>query len=328
MSAAHLHAVPEPDPDEEPGPGEQATTPPAPVDDERPGRGIATMPDLRPYLDLRQLTDLAPHMATAGRALARGTGRLLRVLGRGLRVLLALAGAWLSGRIGRGSALARIGIALAVVYGAGRTAASHPAGPWIAAGGLLAAVLLAGLGRLPGLDSPKPAPKKTPAAPAEQRGGLVARFAGRRKAAPAADLPAAPSEPPLTALIRELIGDDNGVHLATLRPAMRDRLPGLAGASDKHLSDLLRRAGYDPTRKFRAGGVPGCAGVHRSQLPPLSPEMPPGHSPLHSPPLRPANSPEAESSGEGTGEWSERGIRYVRDPELGPEAWRIEHDGR
>ncbi|MFI6986054.1 hypothetical protein ACIBSV_46880 [Embleya sp. NPDC050154] len=325
MSAAHLHAVPEPDPDEEPGPGEQATTPPA---DEQPSRGIATMPDLRPYLDVRQLADLTPHMATAGRLLVGGTGRLLRVIARGLRTLLALAGAWLSGRIGRGSALARIGIALAVVYGIGRTAASHPAGPWVAGGGLLVVVLLAGLGRLPGLDFPKPAKQS---APAKQRAGLAARFVGRRKvapAAPAAGLPEVPSEPPLTALIRELIGDDNGVHLATLRPAMRERIPGLSAAPDKALSDLLRKAGYDPARKFRAGGREGLAGVHRSQLPPLSPAG--AHGPLSTPGdhPRPADSPGAESPGEGAGERSSRRVRYVRDPELGSNAWRIEHDGR
>lgn len=324
MSAAHPHAVPEPDPDEEPGPEEPAEPPPA-------GRGVMSMPDLRPYYDVRLLADLAPHAATAGRAMTRGCHRLLCTIGRGLRILSGLTAAWLSGKIGkRGSALARLGIAAAAVYGTARLAFSHPAGPWVAAGALLGVALLAGLGRLPGLDNPAP---KTPTKPAPdgRRSGLIARFARTRKATPetpAADPPATLAEPPLTALIRELTGDDNGVHLAVLRPVMRERLPGLSGASDKALSDLLREAGFDPSRTFRAGGVAGRAGVHRSQLPPLSPETPPGHSPHHSPPVRPANSPRAESGGKEAGERSARGIRYVRDPELGPDAWRIEHDER
>lgn len=319
MSTDH---PPTPESGEEPGPGEPVTA---------PGRGIASMPDLRPYYDIRQLAELKPQATTAGRALVRASGRLLRVLGRGSRILGRLLVGWLSGRVGsRGSALARLGVTAAAVYGTARLAFSHPAGPWIAAGGLLGVALLAGLGRLPGLNNPAPATPAKPA-PGRQRGGMLGLFAGARRAtpeAPAATPSAAPAEPPLTALIRELTGDDNGVHLAVLRPAMRERLPGLSGASDRALSDLLREAGFDPTKKFRARGVPGCAGVHRSQLPPLSPEAPPGHSPHHSPPVRPAHSPGAESGGEGVGERSTRGIRYVRDPELGPEAWRIEHDER
>jgi hypothetical protein len=333
MSAAHLHAVPEPEPDEEPDPGEQATPPPDQGDTEPTGRGIATVPDLRPYLDVRPLGPMALTAARlGGPPLLRAVRRGLLVLGRGVRVLSALAAEWLSGRIGnRGSALARIGIALAALYGVGRTAASHPAGPWVAAGGLLIVVLLAGLGRLPRIGAPKPAEERRATAPVgRRRGSLVARFARRTPTpeAPAADPPAAPSEPPLTALIRELIGADNGVHLAVLRPAMRERLPGLSGASDAALRNALSKAGFDPSRTFRAGGIAGRAGVHRSQLPPLSPETPSGHSPPHSPHVRPANSPRAEGGGEGAGERSPRGIRYVRDPELGPAAWRIEHDGR
>lgn len=188
------------------------------------------------------------------------------------------------------------------------------------------------------------------AAPA--RDGLRARLARRLTAAGApADAPEtglaagadqaavgapaqAPAEDPLTAIIRAEIGGENGVHLCDLRPAMRAALPGLAGATDGELRDHLLAAGWDPSRKFRARGVAGRAGVHRSQLPPLpSPGGAPGGRADHSPPpgewSRPAHSSPGGEGWRGGGEWSEedrrRGHRIIRDLERGPTAWKIQH---
>ncbi|MFC7791355.1 hypothetical protein [Streptomyces cinereoruber] len=145
-----------------------------------------------------------------------------------------------------------------------------------------------------------------------------------------------PREHPLTALIRKEIGAENGVHLQDLRPAMREALPGLAGATDKELRTLLTQAGWDPTRTFRARGVAGRAGVHRDQLPPLpSPKTGPAPSPVRSPRtgegVRPANSSALSAALRTGGEWTEeekaRGFRAVPDPERGPSGARIEHYG-
>lgn len=151
-------------------------------------------------------------------------------------------------------------------------------------------------------------------------------------------------EPPLTALIRELIGSDNGVHLQVLRPAMRERFPALAGATDQQLRKVLLDADWDPSRTFRAGGVAGRAGVHRDQLPPLpSPgnggraetkrlSAPESAYDLHVSPPALRDPPGAESGGdlrrkvpEGwTREDVERGYRWVNDAERGPSAWSID----
>ncbi|WP_327415441.1 hypothetical protein [Streptomyces sp. NBC_01233] len=149
---------------------------------------------------------------------------------------------------------------------------------------------------------------------------------------------AAPLEDPLTALLRTAIGGENGVHLEDLRPLMRQGLPGLSQATDKELREHLLAAGYDPSRKFRARGVAGRAGVHRTDLPPLpSPEGAPGAAGDHSPPTlhpsRPADSPgsgeQRRGAGEGAERWTAeemaRGFRSVPDPERGPSASRIEH---
>ncbi|MFC8723712.1 hypothetical protein [Streptomyces bacillaris] len=148
----------------------------------------------------------------------------------------------------------------------------------------------------------------------------------------------APKEDPLTALIRAEIGGENGVHLRDLRPAMRTAFPHLSEASDKQLKEVLVQAGWDPSRKFRARGAVGLAGVRRDQLP-LTPspgtpsEAPTGplSAPLH--PSRPAkSSPTLRSSSLPEG-WTEedwaRGWRWVEDPERGPAAWTIQHhEGR
>ncbi|WP_326694745.1 hypothetical protein [Streptomyces sp. NBC_01766] len=183
-------------------------------------------------------------------------------------------------------------------------------------------------------------------ASAEPRKGLLGLLGGRRRPSAAdpvgapqgspgttgKEVTAVPQEDPLTALIREAIGTDNGVHLSALRPLMRDRLPGLSQATNQQLRKTLTDAGWDPSRKFRSRGVPGCAGVHRESLPPLP--SPKGGKKLVSGQLsapgdrsRPANSPRAESGEEWSEEDVKRGHRFIPDRERGPAAWKIEHHG-
>lgn len=204
------------------------------------------------------------------------------------------------------------------------------------------------------------------AAPEPPRKTLLARFLGRR-VTPAEEPPTdseeadeegpdedpedggetpedkaerTPQEDPLTTLLRASIGDENGVHLSTLRPLMRKHLPGLSQATDKELRKHLVSAGYDPSRTFRAGGVAGRAGVHRDELPPLP--SPGRDSEALSGPLsgggeRPGPA-EISASGERrrvAGEPSERwsaeeeaqGYRWVQDASK-PCAWKIEHYGK
>lgn len=177
---------------------------------------------------------------------------------------------------------------------------------------------------------------RRPAPPAETSGGTPDEEASPEDVAE--EPPAVPLEDPLTTLLREAIGGENGVHLEDLRPLMRKGLPGLSQATDKELREHLISAGFNPSRKFRARGVAGRAGVHRTELPPLpSPEVAPGAAGDHSPPTlhpsRPANSPASGEKWRGGGEGAERwtleeiarGFRSVPDPERGPSASKIEH---
>ncbi|MDX2922476.1 hypothetical protein [Streptomyces sp. NE06-03C] len=140
---AHLYAVPDPDPEEDPKSGEQTVLTPVPDPEEtgerhpaeadedhvreRPGddeqatgecdeedgepRGCMTVPDLRPYLDPRPLAALGPLAVEAGKTAGPP---LLRVTRRGLQaagqLLMAIARmiAW----YGRG-----IGVLLVLVAG-------------------------------------------------------------------------------------------------------------------------------------------------------------------------------------------------------------------
>ncbi|MEU2264998.1 hypothetical protein ABZ568_00790 [Streptomyces olindensis] len=298
----------------------------------------------------------------------------------GTAALLGLLVGWLTGEYGnKGSRLMRFGGVAAVLLGVAHTLADYPTEGvlgllwmWVMIGfahrtGTLDTLLRKARGQKKkddGKTAAKPAEespaKDTRDAPAPRRKGLAGWL--RRKSAQTTDhAPAetldetpgeqpeqppteAPAEPPLTALIRELIGDENGVHLAVLRPAMRERLPGLATATDKQLREQLVQAGFDPSKTFRARGVAGRAGVHRSELPPLlSPESgseaersgspPPesGSDQGSSPPaLR--RSPGAESARQvrqklpdgWTAEEVARGFRTVDDPGAGPTAARVE----
>ncbi|MGA5497755.1 hypothetical protein ACPCSP_25665 [Streptomyces cinereoruber] len=428
MSAAHLHAVPDPDPetDQAPGPGEglalapTVVAPRPPLDDELPDddqddadedladeddaddieKRPGLLRELQPYYDPRPLAELGPLAVEVGKAagppLLRGIARLLRGLvraavwyGRGIGVLLAALTGWLGKS---GEARARLGGAVAVLYGLVHLSGEYPYVWPLAAAALALAVLLAaaGLIKVPKAkpekkdakktsDAKKGAPESETEAPSEKgsgkpeeepseapRKGLFARLLKEQKEteeAPEEDdektpeeapeggsenapeeapetagkeTPERPVEDPLTALIRKEIGTENGVHLRDLRPAMRRALPGLAEAGDKELRALLVKAGWDPTRTFRARGVAGRAGVHRNQLPPRhSPESGPAPSPRLSPAPgegpRPVNSPVLSAPLQGGGEWSEeekaRGFRSAPDPENGPSASRIEHYG-
>ncbi|MFF3730400.1 hypothetical protein ACFYXM_08805 [Streptomyces sp. NPDC002476] len=209
----------------------------------------------------------------------------------------------------------------------------------------------------PAEDSPEDADEEVPEVskekPAEAPRASWAARLFRRPAPPAEPLdgtpseadeeaveesPEAPREDPLTTLLRNAIGGENGVHLEDLRPLMRKHLPGLSQATDKELRAHLISAGYNPTRKFRARGAAGRAGVHRTDLPPLpspgsAPEGAVSDSPPSLHPSRPADSSPLSAPRRGAGEGSERwtaeekarGFRSVPDPERGPSASRIEH---
>lgn len=368
------------------------------------GRHGFTIPDLRPYWDVRPLAELGPLAVQVARQggppllrllghLLRSLGRFLRSLGRmlawyarGIGVLLALVAAWLSGNIGkRGSVGARLAGAGFALYAAVHLSLEYAAAPYVLLVLVLGVVVMAARGNIKPPEKKAPEKKGTkdgkakstpsakgkgkaagkagaevedelPAeveeeAPADKpRPGLLARLAARRQAP--ADSPAdapegspaepgeegdgeadeAPAEDPLTALIRKEIGGENGVHLRDLRPAMRKALPGLSQATDEELRATLVRAGYDPSRKFRARGHAGRAGVPRDQLPQLpSPGVAPGPSGDHSPGsgerLPPANSSPSGEQRRAAGEWTAedlaRGWRTVQDPDR-PSATVIE----
>ncbi|CAM5480252.1 MULTISPECIES: hypothetical protein [Streptomyces] len=350
-------ADPEPvddfDPDDEPEPGE------------RPARLRAlAMPDLRPYADPKAVAGVARQgiaasrkpAASVARRTAAGIAAVARWFWAGTRTLVGLLYGWLNGSYGeKWSIPARLGgvvlvllVAVHTVQQFGTLALTGMAWAWVQAAVMTGRGLFDRLLGKAKPEQPKPAEKAPEkgqdTAPVSRRKGLV-RLLRRTPSKAPAEAPAetadqAPAEPPLTALIRELTGDDNGVHLATLRPAMRERLPGLAEADDKQLRKVLIDASFDPSRTFRARGVAGRAGIHRDQLPPPpSPGSGQEHSPeAESRPKSAADlwkSPEAESAESGrrgvetppdgwTAEDAARGYRLVNDASRGPTAWVME----
>lgn len=365
---------PEPDhePDDEPGEPDPDREPEAAEPERLPA---FAMPSLRPYADPKAVVAVARQGIKASRkpvaSLAR---RALAAVARGSGILIRLSGTWLVGRWGRGgSILARFAIAAFLVYSVARTVALAPVSGlasitclWLAAAefasrGHLDALVKKAVGKPKKDTEKKPkdgtADKPTTAAsettakaashPADETTAKAAGHPADEPTVEAADHPAAeaPAEPPLTALIRSLIGTDNGVHLSTLRPAMRQHLPGLQKAADKELRQVLTEAGWDPSRTFRAGGVAGRSGISRDQLPPLpSPKGEPMEPPteLSAEPSTPADQAKPprlfgslrgarrEKKGhpkapEGwTAEEVARGFRCVDDPDRGPSATRIE----
>ncbi|GGY81264.1 hypothetical protein CP967_08565 [Streptomyces nitrosporeus] len=140
----------------------------------------------------------------------------------------------------------------------------------------------------------------------------------------------APAEPPVVALVRAQIGDEKGVHLSVLYPAMRASLPGAEKAPDEALRQLLRDHRIPTRRSVRVGGVAGRSGVHRDDLPPLPS---PGGSESGDSALSArgdaGQGQGAESGGEarrGAGDGPESGgditARLVQDPE-NPVRWTV-----
>ncbi|MEV8546938.1 hypothetical protein [Streptomyces sp. NPDC051572] len=294
--------------------------------------------------------------------LALTTGKVLP----GSVLLVGLLVGWLNGTYGKkGSIPARFGGAIVALAALAHTIAPSPTqGALVLVWAWCMAAIMAGISAERGafdalLKKARGKQQKAPAddiekVPAPRRTGLAAWL--RRKPAPVPDnTPAAApdeesapdpvedvQEHPLTALIRELIGTDNGVHLQVLRPAMRERFPALSGATDQQLRKVLLDADWNPSRTFRAGGIPGRAGIHRDQLPPL-PSPGDGGKALSGPHSSPKSAGQkgrrraAESKAKRAGdksqaipeEWTredvERGYRWVNDVERGPSAWTIDH---
>ncbi|MEH0579048.1 MULTISPECIES: hypothetical protein [Streptomyces] len=342
---------PESDAEPEPGPGEKHEKIPA-----------FAIPDLRPYADPKAVVDLARRGAKASRKPAASIGRraltaLVRA-GRltlsGSRTLLSLLAGWASGTYGtKGSIPVRLGVVAAALLGVAHTIADYPVEGMLAVvwGWCLASIATARGAFDRWLKTAKGKQKKGDEKSTKKKpqAKLTKDPAPTPAAAPAEGLDEAPvedvTEPPLMALVRELIGGDNGVHLQTLRPAMRERLPGLAEATDQELRQVLVAAGWDPSRTFRAEGVAGRAGIHRDQLPPypfpgLGPGVAAGGDSSLSAAGQSGDSPLLSAPGEGRGEepqkgrrdvpdgWTEedvvRGYRWVNDAERGPSAWLIE----
>ncbi|MFE0765406.1 hypothetical protein [Streptomyces smyrnaeus] len=241
--AAHLYPVPDPD-DETAGerdvPAPVAVpVPPLPTepeldddagdedqdDDEKPEhrRRALSLPDLSPYYDVRPLKELGPLAVAAGRrggppmlrGLARvGHGAIVGVLCllRGVRLLLVLFYAWMTGATGKGGGIpARLGITAALGYVLATAPAQHPAAPYAMATAFLLLLVAAGTGRIPepgskknkksgekaqkrtGEKAEKEEPKDAP------RSGLLARLQRLRKGreeTPAVDLTKAPAGSP------------------------------------------------------------------------------------------------------------------------------------
>ncbi|MFJ8855112.1 hypothetical protein [Streptomyces sp. NPDC102437] len=139
-----------------------------------------------------------------------------------------------------------------------------------------------------------------------------------------------PAEPPVVALVRAQIGDEKGVHLRVLYPAMRASLPGAEEASDEALRQLLLDHQITISRSVRARGIAGRSGVYLKDLPsPLPKKVSRSGDSALSTGGDAGQGRGAESGGEarrGGGEGSERGgeaaARLVQDPE-NPARWNV-----
>lgn len=135
----------------------------------------------------------------------------------------------------------------------------------------------------------------------------------------------APAEPPFIALLRAEIGDEKGIHLRDLYPAMRKHLDGLADAPDEALRQVLTDHGISTRRSIRARGVAGRTGVPRSALPPL-PSAGPSPKPLSTPLSKDGDagqSTSTESAGEPQESGGESPVQLEKDPSH-PSRWLVQ----
>jgi hypothetical protein len=382
MSSAHLHAVPDPDPDGQPGPWDWPVLVDHDVlvdqdveelvdgvddtpDEDTPGRRRAlTVPDLRPYVDVRPLAELGPLAVEAGRQAAppllraigwavKKTGQAAVICCRGMGVLLVLLAGWLSGSIGkRGSIGARALGAGCAAYAVVRLSIQYPPLLAVFAAVLLLFAVLAAGGHLnPAPAKKAPAGKKEPAAteaaPAPARRGLRSRLADRIRGEatpskqPSPDSPAqAPAEP-----VEEAAPDPSPE--AVIR-ALHHLVQGGRGVLHTTLAQHLGLPDTGPVKRVldeagirRRPGVRSVAGngpgVHRQDFPPLSPAPsdPQGSGVVAGQEPTPTPTTPTGTSGEGLNalytDWAAEelaaGHRFIRDPERGPAAWKIEHYG-
>ncbi|MFK0296944.1 hypothetical protein ACIQU6_41635 [Streptomyces sp. NPDC090442] len=156
---------------------------------------------------------------------------------------------------------------------------------------------------------------------------------GRRAEQPdegAAELPPElPAEPPVVALVRAQIGEDEGVHLSELYPAMREHLEGCADAPDEQLRQMLTDHHLTVARTVRSRGVAGRSGIRRSALPPLpSPKTSLRKaSPALSIDGDAGQSAPMESDGEGWERGGEGGEHVYRQDPDNPHRWRVTRSG-
>lgn len=262
----------------------------------RRGTPAFKIPPLGEYADLKAAAAVSAQGVRAIRPNARrglrGLGAYLR---EGMPYLMGAYREWLTS----GSVPKRMGFSVLVLVLVFR--ASKWAGYWVMAGAVLLIILAA--------------------VTLAYRAGF--RYEGEADSK-------APEDDALTALVREEIGADNGVHLADLRPAMRAQLAGLEEASDEELLEVLVEAGFDPSRTFRARGFAGRSGVHRTDPAlappppePLETESAPLSAPESGPDLRKRQVTLRPESG------AESGRRVVRKRWTADErarGWRVEDD--
>jgi hypothetical protein len=309
MSSAHLHAVPDPGPDDEtsesgqwptpvPVPAVVAARPPTDdddqeqpaedvdedlvdeedaadvdedlvdVDDEQP-RGLGRLrpyrTDLRPYIDPRPLAELGPLAVQVGKhggpPLFRAAWAGLRFVGRGIGVLLAIFAGYLSGKIGtRGSIGARFCAAGFAAYAMVKLSAEYPAFPWFVLALLLAAVVLAGLGRIK-VPEDKPAKKAVAKKKAEGKKGAPAGKTATKKdeAGEADDAPAdepkqAAPAPPRKGLLGRLRRRPDSPADPADDPAEDDE-EGASEEADEDAGDAPAEAPRDPSREALIGAL-------------------------------------------------------------------------
>jgi hypothetical protein len=156
-------------------------------------------------------------------------------------------GAWLTARFSTGTAWAVHAVAAwACLYYGG----------WVAAGIVLAWLLAIGL-----------------FTPREHLDRAAAWVEERTSGSPEPEAVEAPAASPQHALARWLldtIGNQPGIHLRELYPAMRE-LPGQEGRTDAELRALLQAFGVPVKRSVRIGRIAGRSGVYRHHVEALLP---------------------------------------------------------